>query len=103
MLVEHNLSQSIHLEEGAGISRDNRFMARGLAKVLALSRLTPTCSAAMTAARTRPARSRVDGCDQAVAYRLAAILASKMQALLVTEPFSSECLGRACLAFPSAI
>ena len=36
MLVEHNLSQSIHLEEGAGISRDNRFMARGLAKVLAL-------------------------------------------------------------------
>jgi D-alanyl-D-alanine carboxypeptidase/D-alanyl-D-alanine-endopeptidase (penicillin-binding protein 4) len=36
MLAAHNLAESIHIEEGAGISRDNRFMARGLAKVLEL-------------------------------------------------------------------
>jgi serine-type D-Ala-D-Ala carboxypeptidase/endopeptidase (penicillin-binding protein 4) len=35
-LAAHDLAQSIHLEEGSGISRDNRFTARGLAKVLAL-------------------------------------------------------------------
>jgi D-alanyl-D-alanine carboxypeptidase/D-alanyl-D-alanine-endopeptidase (penicillin-binding protein 4) len=36
MLAEHGLAQDIHLEEGSGISRDNRFTARGLAKVLEL-------------------------------------------------------------------
>jgi serine-type D-Ala-D-Ala carboxypeptidase/endopeptidase (penicillin-binding protein 4) len=36
MLAAHGLAAAIHLEEGSGISRDNRFTARGLAKVLAL-------------------------------------------------------------------
>ncbi len=36
MLAQHGLAQAIHLEEGSGISRDNRFTARGLAKVLEL-------------------------------------------------------------------
>jgi D-alanyl-D-alanine carboxypeptidase/D-alanyl-D-alanine-endopeptidase (penicillin-binding protein 4) len=36
MLVAHGLATAIHLEEGSGISRDNRFTARGLAKVLEL-------------------------------------------------------------------
>ena len=36
MLAAHGLVDAIHLEEGAGISRDNRFTARGLAKVLEL-------------------------------------------------------------------
>ena len=36
MLAAQNLAGAIHLEEGSGISRDNRFTARGLAKVLAL-------------------------------------------------------------------
>jgi serine-type D-Ala-D-Ala carboxypeptidase/endopeptidase (penicillin-binding protein 4) len=36
MLAAHGLTASIHLEEGSGISRDNRFTARGLAKVLEL-------------------------------------------------------------------
>jgi D-alanyl-D-alanine carboxypeptidase/D-alanyl-D-alanine-endopeptidase (penicillin-binding protein 4) len=36
MLAAHGLAGAIHLEEGSGISRDNRFMARGLAKVLEL-------------------------------------------------------------------
>ena len=36
MLAAHDLAEDIHLEEGAGISRGNRFTARGLAKVLAL-------------------------------------------------------------------
>lgn len=36
MLAAHDLAQSIHLEEGSGISRSNRFTARGLAKVLTL-------------------------------------------------------------------
>jgi D-alanyl-D-alanine carboxypeptidase/D-alanyl-D-alanine-endopeptidase (penicillin-binding protein 4) len=36
MLAAHGLDDAIHLEEGAGISRDNRFTARGLAKVLEL-------------------------------------------------------------------
>jgi serine-type D-Ala-D-Ala carboxypeptidase/endopeptidase (penicillin-binding protein 4) len=36
MLAAHGLSSDIHLEEGSGISRDNHFTARGLAKVLAL-------------------------------------------------------------------
>ncbi len=34
MLAAHDLAGAIHLEEGSGISRDNRFTARGLAKVL---------------------------------------------------------------------
>jgi|SRR5215831_4122933 len=36
MLAAHDLADAIHLEEGSGISRGNRFTARGLAKVLAL-------------------------------------------------------------------
>ena len=36
MLAAHGLADAIHLEEGSGISRDNRFTARGLAKVLEL-------------------------------------------------------------------
>jgi serine-type D-Ala-D-Ala carboxypeptidase/endopeptidase (penicillin-binding protein 4) len=36
MLAAHGLADDIHLEEGAGISRANRLMARGLAKVLEL-------------------------------------------------------------------
>ena len=36
MLSANGLAGSTHLEEGSGISRDNRFTARGLAQVLAL-------------------------------------------------------------------
>ena len=36
MLAAQGLAQSIHLEEGSGISRANHFTARGLAKVLTL-------------------------------------------------------------------
>ena len=36
MLVAHGLADAIHLEEGSGISRNNHFTARGLAKVLEL-------------------------------------------------------------------
>ncbi len=36
MLAAHGLAEAIHLEEGSGISRGNRFTARGLAKVLDL-------------------------------------------------------------------
>ena len=36
MLAAHGLAIAIHLEEGSGISRDNRATARGLAKVLEL-------------------------------------------------------------------
>lgn len=36
MLAAHDLAQSIHLEEGSGISRGNHFTARGLATVLGL-------------------------------------------------------------------
>jgi serine-type D-Ala-D-Ala carboxypeptidase/endopeptidase (penicillin-binding protein 4) len=36
MLAAHDLAGGIHLEEGSGISRGNRFTARGLAKVLNL-------------------------------------------------------------------
>ena len=36
MLAAHDLAEAIHLEEGSGISRGNRFTARGLAKVLDL-------------------------------------------------------------------
>jgi D-alanyl-D-alanine carboxypeptidase/D-alanyl-D-alanine-endopeptidase (penicillin-binding protein 4) len=36
MLVRHGLAESIHLEEGSGISRSNRFTARGLARMLHL-------------------------------------------------------------------
>ena len=34
MLAAHGLAEAIHLEEGSGISRNNHFTARGLAKVL---------------------------------------------------------------------
>ena len=36
MLAANGLADAIHLEEGSGISRGNRFTARGLAKVLSL-------------------------------------------------------------------
>ena len=36
MLAANGLADAIHLEEGSGISRGNRFTARGLAKVLDL-------------------------------------------------------------------
>ena len=36
MLDAHGLATAIRLEEGSGISRDNRFTARGLAKLLEL-------------------------------------------------------------------
>ena len=36
MLVRHDLAGSIQLEEGSGISRGNRFTARGLAQLLHL-------------------------------------------------------------------
>src|SRR5215210_542137 len=36
MLAAHGLAAAIQLEEGSGISRNNRFTARGLAKVLEL-------------------------------------------------------------------
>ncbi len=36
MLAQHGLAQAIHLEECSGITRNNRFTARGLAKVLEL-------------------------------------------------------------------
>jgi serine-type D-Ala-D-Ala carboxypeptidase/endopeptidase (penicillin-binding protein 4) len=36
MLAAHGLVSAIHLEEGSGISRNDRFTARGLAKVLEL-------------------------------------------------------------------
>ena len=36
ILAAHDLAGAIHLEEGSGISRGNRFTARGLAKVLHL-------------------------------------------------------------------
>jgi D-alanyl-D-alanine carboxypeptidase/D-alanyl-D-alanine-endopeptidase (penicillin-binding protein 4) len=36
MLAAHDLAEAIHLEEGSGISRGNRFTARGLASVLNL-------------------------------------------------------------------
>jgi serine-type D-Ala-D-Ala carboxypeptidase/endopeptidase (penicillin-binding protein 4) len=35
-LAKHDLAGSLHLEEGSGISRDNRFTARGLARLLHL-------------------------------------------------------------------
>ena len=35
-LAAHDLTEAIHLEEGSGVSRDNRFTARGLAKMLDL-------------------------------------------------------------------
>ena len=36
MLASNGFADSIHIEEGSGISRDNRFTARGLAHVLEL-------------------------------------------------------------------
>jgi D-alanyl-D-alanine carboxypeptidase/D-alanyl-D-alanine-endopeptidase (penicillin-binding protein 4) len=36
MLARHGLAESIHLEEGSGISRGNRFTARGLGQLLHL-------------------------------------------------------------------
>ena len=38
MLAKHGLAESIHLVEGSGISRGNRFTARGLARLLHLFR-----------------------------------------------------------------
>jgi D-alanyl-D-alanine carboxypeptidase/D-alanyl-D-alanine-endopeptidase (penicillin-binding protein 4) len=40
MLSKHGLAGSIHLEEGSGISRGNRFTARGLAQLLHLFLVT---------------------------------------------------------------
>lgn len=34
ILADHDLAEAIHLEEGSGISRGNRFTARGLAELL---------------------------------------------------------------------
>jgi D-alanyl-D-alanine carboxypeptidase/D-alanyl-D-alanine-endopeptidase (penicillin-binding protein 4) len=34
ILAAHDLAEAIHLEEGSGISRNNRFTARGLARLL---------------------------------------------------------------------
>ncbi|WP_342359704.1 D-alanyl-D-alanine carboxypeptidase/D-alanyl-D-alanine-endopeptidase [Terrarubrum flagellatum] len=36
MLAERGLAESIHIDEGSGISRDNHFTARGLAELLRL-------------------------------------------------------------------
>ena len=36
ILAAHGIDAAIHLEEDSGISRDNRFTARGLIKVLEL-------------------------------------------------------------------
>ena len=36
LATTHGLATAIHLEEGSGISRNNHFTARGLAKVLEL-------------------------------------------------------------------
>lgn len=36
LLTQHGLTDAIHLEEGSGISRDNRFTARGLTALLHL-------------------------------------------------------------------
>lgn len=36
LLAKHGLAESIHLEEGSGISRSNRFTARGLVQLLHL-------------------------------------------------------------------
>ncbi len=36
LLAKHGLAEAIHLEEGSGISRENRFTARGLGKLLHL-------------------------------------------------------------------
>ena len=36
LLAQHGLAEAIHLEEGSGISRDNRFTARGLTALLHL-------------------------------------------------------------------
>ena len=36
MLAAHDLADAIHIEEGSGLSRGNRFTARGLAEVLKL-------------------------------------------------------------------
>ena len=82
MLAAHGLAAAIHLEEGSGISLNNRFAARGLAKVLNSSRPTPTCSTAMTAAGTKPAawrssaRSRAMPTPQATAVCFVISLAS---------------------------
>ena len=36
MLAANGLADDIHIEEGSGISRGNRFTARGLARVLTM-------------------------------------------------------------------
>ena len=55
MLSEHGLAAAIHLEEGSGISRGNRFTARGLAQLLHLFHPVPPCPAAETARSSRRA------------------------------------------------
>ena len=57
ILSAHDLAGAIHLEEGSGISRGNRFTARGLAKVLNLFAPHADLLRAARAPRTRPARS----------------------------------------------
>ena len=44
MLAAHGLATAIPIEEGSGISRNNYFTARGLAKVLELFAPTQTCA-----------------------------------------------------------
>ena len=55
ILNTHGLADAIILEEGSGISRGNRFTARGLAACFTTSRLTPGCSMVRRAGLTRPA------------------------------------------------
>jgi D-alanyl-D-alanine carboxypeptidase/D-alanyl-D-alanine-endopeptidase (penicillin-binding protein 4) len=51
MLAKHDLAGSIQLEEGSGISRNNRFTARGLARLLHLFRPHATLLTAGDGAR----------------------------------------------------
>jgi len=55
-LAANELAGAIHLQEGSGISRDNSFTARGLAKVLTLFAPTPICSRRTKTPPTKPAR-----------------------------------------------
>jgi D-alanyl-D-alanine carboxypeptidase/D-alanyl-D-alanine-endopeptidase (penicillin-binding protein 4) len=57
ILAEHDLEDAIHLEEGSGISRENRFTARGLA---ALLRLRASCRPASRDQRWIPIQDRHD-------------------------------------------
>jgi D-alanyl-D-alanine carboxypeptidase/D-alanyl-D-alanine-endopeptidase (penicillin-binding protein 4) len=49
MLAAHGLAGDIHLEEGSGISRNDRFTALASPKCSSCSRRTPSCCAATTA------------------------------------------------------